>query len=296
MHPADDQRGELHLSPLETPTILCPSQADGETRFYSLKKVLKLSAFFIVCYFSISTQAIAEECGVNRYDATAKVLRVVDGDTVILSNKQKVRLIGINAPERARYPKKAEAYASAAKRYLKRQLATNKKIHLKFGRQKKDRYGRLLAHILLSDGRNLNAMLVKQGLASAIVVPPNTAFINCYFRLEQQARKKAKNIWSANTFKVIPASQLKLKDTGFAFIKGNVMRVGKSRDSIWLQLAPEFTLRIKRKDFKYFKSLNLNSIKLEDLKDKTLFARGWIHERKKELYMQVRHPKMISGF
>jgi len=252
-----------------------------------------LSTFFIVCYFSASNQAIAVDCGVNRYDATAMVLRVVDGDTVILSDKQKVRLIGINAPERARYPKKAEAYALAAKRYLKRQLTANKKIHLKFGQQNKDRYGRLLAHIFLSNGRNLNAMLVKQGLASAIVVPPNTALINCYFRLEQQARRKAKNIWSANTFKIIPASLL--KDTGFAFIKGNVMRLGKSKDSIWLQLAPKFTLRIKRKDFKYFKRFDLKNLKQEDLKDKTLYVRGWIYQWKKELYMQVRHPKMISG-
>lgn len=259
-----------------------------------------MSAFFIVCSVFIpgfiAGKAVAAECGVQAYDTTATVAKVVDGDSVTLADKRKVRLIGINAPELARYPKKTEAYALAAKRYLKRQLTANKKIHLKFGQQNKDRYGRLLAHIFLSDGRNLNAMLVKQGLASAIVVPPNTALINCYFRLEQQARRKAKNIWSANTFKVIPASQLKLKDTGFAFIKGNVIRIGKSRDSIWLQLAPEFTLRIKRKDFKYFKSLNFKSISMDDLKGKTLFARGWIYERKKELYMQVRHPKMISGF
>ncbi len=258
-----------------------------------------MSAFFIAgpvfILGFIAGKAVAAECGVQAYDTTATVAKVVDGDSITLADKRKVRLIGINAPELARYPKKTEAYALAAKRYLKRQLTANKKIHLKFGQQKKDRYGRLLAHMFLSDGRNLNAMLVKQGLASAIVVPPNTALINCYFRLEQQARKKAKNIWSANTFKVIPASQLKLKNTGFTFVRGNVIRVGKSKGSVWLQLAPKFTLRIKRKDFRYFKSLDLKNLKQEDLKDKTLFVRGWIYERKKELYMQLRHPKMISG-
>ncbi len=265
-------------------------------RFYYLKKVLNLSAFFIGCYIFIVGEVAASECNVKRYDMEATVVRVVDGDSVTLAGKRKVRLIGINAPELARYPEKAEPYALVAKQYLKTQLAANKKVYLKFGQQQKDRYGRLLAHLFLGDGRNLNAMLVRKGLASAIVVPPNTALMDCYFRLEQQARKKAKYIWSTHSFKNILASQLKLKDTGFAFIKGNVIRVGKSRDSIWLQLAPKFTLRIKRKDFKYFKSLNLKTLKLEDLKGKTLYVRGWVYKWKKELYMQVRHPKMINGF
>ncbi len=264
-------------------------------RFYYLKKVLNLSAFFIGGCIFIVAEVAASECKVKRYDTEATVVKVVDGDSVTLAGKRKVRLIGINAPELARYPEKAEPYALAAKQYLKTQLAANKKVHLKFGQQHKDRYGRLLAHLFLKDGRNLNAMLVKQGLASAIVVPPNTALIDCYFSLEQQARQKAKNIWSAHSFKNTPASQLKLKDTGFAFIQGTVMRIGKSRGSIWLQLAPKFTLRIKRKDFKYFKTLDLKKLRLEDFKGKTLYARGWIYQWKKELYMQVRHPKMING-
>lgn len=253
-----------------------------------------MSAFFIALIF-IPIEIAAAECGVKSYDRTATVVRVVDGDTVALSDKQKVRLIGINAPELAHYSKKTEPYALAAKQYLQTQLAANKEIYLKFGRQRKDHYGRVLAHLFLKGGRNLNAMLVKQGLASAIVVPPNIALINCYFKLEQQARKKEKNIWSVGSFKNIDATKLKISDTGFAFIKGNVMRVGKSRGSIWLQLAPEFTLRIKRKDFKYFKGFDLKNLKLEDLKDKTLSVRGWVYKWKEELYMQIRHPKMISG-
>jgi len=253
-----------------------------------------LSAFFIAL-ISISAEIAAAECGVKHYDAMATVKKVVDGDTVTLVDKRKVRLIGINTPELAHYSKKTEAYALAAKQYLQTQLAANKKIYLKFGQQRKDHYGRLLAHLFLKDGRNINAMLVKQGLASALVVPPNIALINCYFKLEQQARKKEKNIWSVGSFKYIDADKLKINDTGFSFIKGKVIRVGKSRGSIWLQLAAEFTLRIKRKDFKYFKSFDLKNLKREDLKDKTLSVRGWVYKWKDELYMQIRHPKMING-
>jgi len=265
-------------------------------RFYYLKKVFNLNAFFIACLVAafMPAGAAAAECGVKHYDQTANVARVVDGDTVVLADKQRVRLIGIDAPELAHYPKKAEAYGVAAKRYLNRQLRANKKVYLKFGRQKKDHYGRLLAHLFLSDGRNLNGMLVKQSLASAVVVPPNVALIDCYFKLEREARKKEKNIWSVASFKVVDAD--KIKNTGFAFIKGKVMHIGKSRGSIWLQLAPVFTLRIKRKNFKYFKNIDLKNLRLKDLKDKTLYARGWVYKWKNEFYLQIRHPKMISKF
>jgi len=254
-----------------------------------------MSAFFIACNI-VLVGVVAAECEVGGYDQSARILRVIDGDTVVLSNKKKVRLLGINAPELSHKLKKEQPYAKAAKYYLKRQLGLDKIIHLKFGKQKKDHYGRLLAHLFLKDGRNLNAMLVKAGFASAVAVPPNIALIDCYFKLEQQAKEKGKNIWSSGDFNYKWAKDLNVKDSGFSFVKGKVIRVGKSRDSIWLQLADQFTLRIKRKDFKYFKNVKLANLNLKKLEKHTLYTRGWIYKWKDELYMQIRHPKMIYGF
>lgn len=265
-----------------------------------------MSAFFIVPDFIILVfialvfvpNIVYADCGTGtkQYDEVATVLRVVDGDTVVLTDKRKVRFIGVNAPELAHYPKKAEPFALSAKRFVLSSLSSNKKVKLKHGVQKKDRYGRLLAHVFLNDGRNLNAMLLKKGLASAIVVPPNSRFSHCYFSLEQIARKELnlKNIWSHKFFQYKEAQKLDKLVKGFRFIKGKVKRIGSSRDSIWLQLAPKLTIRVRRKDFKYFPKLELENLTFEKIKNKTVYVRGWVYKWKNDLYIQLRHPGMIN--
>ena len=270
----------------------------------SIKKALNLSAFFVACSFIIGvlifipTTSYAN-CGAKQYDDAATVLRIVDGDTLVLTDKRKVRLIGVNAPELAHYSKKEEPLALTAKQFIASLLSLNKKITLKYGRQQKDRYGRTLAHIFLDDGRNLNALLLERGLASAIVVPPNSQFNECYFGLEQSARKKVQQypptIWTHPYFQYMDARKIDKSMTGFRFIKGKVMRIGKGRDSIWLQLASKFTIRIKRKDFKNFKKLKLENLKLEQLKNKIIYIRGWVYEWKAAMYIQLRHPEMINA-
>jgi len=263
---------------------------------YIVKRALNLSAFFVLLLLLNTAYA---DCSSNQYDETATVKRVIDGDTLVLKNKRKIRIIGINTPELGHYPKKAEPLAINAKQFVENTLSLNKNIKLKFGKQKKDRYGRLLSHVFLMDGRNLGAMLLKKGLATAIVIPPNSLFSNCYFKLETQSReytsKKDASIWKHPFFKYKEANKINKNMTGFSFIKGKVIRVGRSRDSIWLQLAAKFTIRIKRKDFKYFKKIRLDSLNKRQLKNKDLYIRGWVYLWKKELYIQLRHPRMIEG-
>lgn len=261
-----------------------------------VKKALNLSAFFVLLLLLNTAYA---DCRSNQYDEVATVKRVIDGDTLVLKNNRKIRIIGINTPELGHYPKQAEPLAINAKQFVETTLSQNKKIKLKYGKQNKDRYGRLLAHVFLMDGRNLAVMLLKKGLAMAIVVPPNSLFSNCYFKLEAQSReytlKKGASIWKHPFFKHKEANTINHKMTGFSLIKGKVIRVGRSRDSIWLQLAAKFTIRIKRKDFKYFKNIKLENLNKRQLKNKNLYIRGWVYQWKKELYIQLRHPRMIEG-
>lgn len=269
-----------------------------------IKKALNVSAFFVALIYVFGVLAFVPgsayaNCETQQYDDTATVLRVVDGDTLLLTDRRKVRLIGINTPELAHYPKKQEPLALNAKQLVESLLFLNKKIHLKYGRQQKDRYGRILAHIFLNDGRNLNAILLKKGLASAIVVPPNLKFNECYFRLEQVAKEKSERypstIWTHHYFKHLDSRKIDKSKKGFRFIKGKVMRIGRSRDSIWLQLASKFTIRIKRKDFKYFTRVNLEKLKLAQIKNKMIYIRGWVYEWKNAMYIQLRHPAMVNS-
>lgn len=83
--------------------------------------------------------------------------RIIDGDTFVFGN-QSVRLLGINSPE------KGEKYYDEAKELLE-SLILNKTVKLEFGKDKYDRYERILAYVFLNR-ENINKKLVEVGFAN----------------------------------------------------------------------------------------------------------------------------------
>ena len=83
--------------------------------------------------------------------------RIIDGDT-IESNSTSIRLLGINTPERG------ELYYEEAKEFLEQEIL-NKTVNLKYGKERYDKYQRVLAYIFL-DNTNINLRLVENGLAN----------------------------------------------------------------------------------------------------------------------------------
>jgi len=90
---------------------------------------------------------------------TAKVERIIDGDTIVVDSGDKIRLLGINTPE------KGEEYYADAKEFLEG-LILNKTVEVEYGKSKKDRYGRTLGYIFLN-GKNINQKLIEEGFANA---------------------------------------------------------------------------------------------------------------------------------
>lgn len=101
------------------------------------------------------------------YEYVAKVIRVVDGDTVWLDvdlgfdvrRSDSFRLAGINAPEVSTLEGKQ------ARDWLKTVLNPGDEITVKTFKDKREKYGRYLATILLADGGNVNDRLVAEGYA-----------------------------------------------------------------------------------------------------------------------------------
>jgi micrococcal nuclease len=89
-----------------------------------------------------------------------RVSRVIDGDTFTCTGGRRVRLLLIDAPERAQHP--AGDSATAA---LQRLIHRDVEVSLEFGRDSTDRYGRTLAFVWLEDGRMVNVELVRRGWA-----------------------------------------------------------------------------------------------------------------------------------
>ena len=120
--------------------------------------------------------------------------QVGDGDTVILASGQKVRLLGIDAPEMERDGQPADFLAHKAKRVLA-DLAQGKRVRLEYDQLRYDRYGRTLAYLFLPDGTNLSRELVRQGLARVYTVPPNMRFREELLAAQREAIKARRGIW-----------------------------------------------------------------------------------------------------
>jgi micrococcal nuclease len=124
----------------------------------------------------------------------AVVAHVVDGDTVVLANGQKVRLLGIDAPEMEREGQPADFLAHKAKQVLA-DLAQGKRLRLEYDRLRYDRYGRTLAYLFLPDGTNLSREMVRQGLAHVYTVPPNLRFREDLLAAQGEAISAHRGVW-----------------------------------------------------------------------------------------------------
>jgi micrococcal nuclease len=124
---------------------------------------------------------------------TADVERVVDGDTVVLSGLGKARLIGVDTPE---VYGGVECYGRAASRYAKRVL-DGRRVRWRYDTEHRDRYDRALVYLWLEDGRFFNSMLVREGFAQPMTIPPNVEFADRFVADARAARRAGRGLWRA---------------------------------------------------------------------------------------------------
>ena len=126
------------------------------------------------------------------------VRRVVDGDTLVLENKERVRLIGVDTPETKHPRKPVEYYGKEATAFTKRKVQ-GKPVRLEFDQANahighKDKYKRTLAYVFLEDGTFLNAEIVKQGYGFAYTRFP-FIYLEEFRRYEREAREQGRGLW-----------------------------------------------------------------------------------------------------
>ena len=137
------------------------------------------------------------------------VTKVFDGDTLRIANGEKVRLLGIDAPEMYESDKLYRdaqrsgqdirtIIALGRKSYqFTKQSVEGKKVRLEFDVQQRDKYGRLLAHVFISDTQLfLNAEIIKQGYAEVMIIPPNLKYGDYFQGLYYEARENKRGLWS----------------------------------------------------------------------------------------------------
>lgn len=107
-----------------------------------------------------------------RIERTAEVSHVIDGDTIALEDGEKVRLVGVNAPEMDNDP-----FGQEAKEFTEGFCPAGTEVGLDVDDlESKDRYGRTLAVVYVKvggDWTNLNEELLRNGFAEVMFIPPS---------------------------------------------------------------------------------------------------------------------------
>ena len=124
----------------------------------------------------------------------AVVKRVIDGDTVELSDGRKVRYIGMDTPETKHPNKGVECFGVEASNFNK-DLVEGKIVQLEKDVSETDRYGRLLRYVWIED-RQVNKVLVSEGYAFARSYPPDISYQDEFREAEKFARENNKGLWA----------------------------------------------------------------------------------------------------
>lgn len=142
---------------------------------------------------------------------TAVVKRVIDGDTIELSDGRKVRYVGIDTPETVDPRRPVGCFGKEASAKNK-ELVGGKSVELEKDISEIDKYGRLLRYVYVETetGRVMvNQLLVEEGYAMSSTFPPDVKYQEQFISAEQDARKAERGLWSACSSTPTPTSAVK---------------------------------------------------------------------------------------
>jgi len=129
----------------------------------------------------------------NAANPVFQVTRVIDGDTLLLSDGDKVRLIGVDTPELYHPLKPVQYFAREASEFT-REMVEGRQVRLEYDCRKRDKYGRLLAYVYLEDGTLLNAEIIRQGYGFAYTKYP-FRYLEEFRQNEREARENGRGLW-----------------------------------------------------------------------------------------------------
>lgn len=140
---------------------------------------------------------------------SAELLRVVDGDTIVVGidgAEYKIRLIGIDTPESVHSDaSRNNEYGQMASDYTKELLADQETVWIEYDQEAEDRYGRQLGYVWLDPDEDdlqhmLNYILVINGYAINKEYPPNVSYAGCFQEACQEAMEAGVGLWRYKEF------------------------------------------------------------------------------------------------
>jgi len=175
-------------------------------------KMLVTMAFFISSVLNLPLILAAMASQTMR--EPARVMRVINGDTLTILYRgryEEITLIGVDAPETTMNDKTYEDalrqstspdtiidWGNRSGDFVKHFLGYGSQIWLEFDIQKRDRFNRLLGYVFLPSGTLLNELLLKEGYASLLLIPPNLRYRDRLSEASRLAIRNRKGLRAAN--------------------------------------------------------------------------------------------------
>jgi micrococcal nuclease len=129
-------------------------------------------------------------------DESYRVQRVVDGDTLVLTDGTRVRLLGVDTPETKHPNIPPEPLGAEASEFTRRHIE-GRTVTLQFDWERRDRYHRVLAYVYLDDWM-LNEELIRAGFSRAETRFPYSSAMKRRFRAaEKEARENSRGLWAS---------------------------------------------------------------------------------------------------
>jgi micrococcal nuclease len=223
------------------------------------------------------------------------VVKVPDGDTVYLSNGDRVRLLGINAPEIAHRNRPGEPGGEQAAVFLRDLLlgqASGQRVGLVDDVERQDSYQRRLAHLFDDQGNNLNQLMVEQGLAFVYLHPPNLKFSDDYLAAEQRARAEQRGLWALDRYQIQSMRKAGEWRNSFRRLRGTLKSVQHKRKYSYLKFSSGLTASIPSQYLQSFRDAGKDP---DAMLGRQLVIRGWVKRYRGKPSMFLNHPSHIES-
>ncbi len=215
-------------------------------------KLKKLTVLFLFICFFIQCSSQAD---------FGTVTAVYDGDTIKVrfqtGKEEKIRLIGIDAPETGSDNKEVKLKALFSKRFAFSHLY-KKYIRMEYDWEKRDQYGRLLAYIWTKKGILFNELIIQKGYARVYTrFPYKSEYKDRFLKAEEYAKEQGNGIWKNKPYPLITRKEIadyKGRLVSYEFVcgsiqdKGNLLLLQSIRDDFgvpiykrYLQFFPDIS-------------------------------------------------------
>lgn len=170
-----------------------------------------------------------------------KVVKVVDGDTIKLSDGRTIRYLNLDTPELAKGEAEDDCFAQEAKE-ISQHLVLGKEVRLEFDVNEMDRFGRYLAYVYVLDEREeifVNQYLLEQGAGEFFLDTVNLKYQHVLIKAAEKGHKEKKGLWK----------KCAEDPKAGCIIKGNLDKWDKRRYHLpYFRHYPQIVMRLEQGD------------------------------------------------